>query len=339
MNKILTIVVPTYNAERFLEDNLRSFCISYVLDEIEILIINDGSTDRSLEIAEKYVNLYPETFRVITKENGGHGSGINSGIKYATGKYFKVVDADDWIDEIPFRNLIHALKETDADIVYSGFLWAKEKHCGKQEMFDLKPEMKEPFSNVEYNRVYNFNDIADRLYIKMHSMTIKTGILRDNKITIDEHCYYVDSEYIIYPIPYVNTISFIKDYVYFYRIGRTGQSVSVDKLKRNEENYNRVISSLLQFYHQLGNSIPCTLEKKKYVARIIARVYAGKIKIMLLKSISAENQRELAILDRKLKKECPDVFYANINSAIKLLRFVRYRFYRPLAIMARIIYR
>lgn len=93
MGKILTVVVPTYNAEKYLRDNLESFKIPELMEDLEILIVNDGSTDHSLEIAEEYVRQYPDTYRVITKENGGHGSGINCGIANARGTYFKVVDA------------------------------------------------------------------------------------------------------------------------------------------------------------------------------------------------------------------------------------------------------
>ena len=102
MEKILTVVVPTYNAEKYLRDNLESFEIPELMQDIEILIVNDGSTDHSLEIVREYAERYPDTYRVITKENGGHGSGINCGIECALGTYFKVVDADDWVGKEAF---------------------------------------------------------------------------------------------------------------------------------------------------------------------------------------------------------------------------------------------
>jgi len=117
MGKILTVVVPTYNAEKYLRDNLESFKIPELMEDLEILIVNDGSTDHSLEIAEEYVRQYPDTYRVITKENGGHGSGINCGIANARGTYFKVVDADDWVGEKAFCDLVRTLKTSNADVV------------------------------------------------------------------------------------------------------------------------------------------------------------------------------------------------------------------------------
>lgn len=127
MEKILTVVVPTYNAEKYLRDNLESFEIPELMQDIEILIVNDGSTDHSLDIAEEYIKRYPETYRVITKENGGHGSGINCGIEHAQGTYFKVVDADDWVEKEAFVSLVKALKASGADVVYSGFLWTYDR--------------------------------------------------------------------------------------------------------------------------------------------------------------------------------------------------------------------
>ena len=99
VEKILTITVPSYNVEKFLENTLDSFVDERVLDAIEVLVVDDGSKDRTAEIGKGYEAKYPGTFRVISKENGGHGSTINRGIKEARGKYFKVVDGDDWVDK------------------------------------------------------------------------------------------------------------------------------------------------------------------------------------------------------------------------------------------------
>ena len=110
MKKILTVAVPAYNAEKYLRDNLESFCIDGILPYLDILVINDGSSDHTAAIAQEYVERYPDSYRMITKENGGHGSGINLGIREARGIYFKVVDADDWVERIAFCRLIETLR-------------------------------------------------------------------------------------------------------------------------------------------------------------------------------------------------------------------------------------
>ena len=122
LKKILTIIVPTYNAEKYLKDNLETFCIPELLSDLEVIIVNDGSTDGSANIAEEFVKYYPNTFKLITKENGGHGSGINIGVLNASGKYFKVVDADDWVEREAFIKLVNTLRKSDSDIIASGFI-------------------------------------------------------------------------------------------------------------------------------------------------------------------------------------------------------------------------
>ncbi len=335
MNKILTIIVPTYNAEKYLRRTLESFLIETILEEIEVLVINDGSTDNSLAVAMEYASRHPDSYHVITKENGGHGSGINCGIENATGFYFKVVDADDWVDSAAFCRLVETLKQKNADIIYSGFLWAFDEGQGDTSLFHTKAEIGEPFKNVVYGKLYQFDEVANALYIKMHNMTIRTDLLRKCQQRIDEHCYYVDMEYITYPIPYVQTICFIKEYVYMYRIGRQSQSVGIEKMQQNECDYNRVIHSLLNFYNQLDEEIPCTAAKKHYIARMIARVIAGKIKILLSFPRSKEKKQELVKFDRKIKKEYPEIYDGNVNGAVSILRKSWYFTYDVMSILVR----
>lgn len=338
MEKVLTVVVPAYNAQNFLRKNLDSFCSIPILPDIEILIIDDGSTDNTRYIAEEYANKYPNSFLVISKANGGHGSGINAGIQNAHGRYFKVVDADDWVDTKAFESLVQALKTSHADVVYSGFLWAFETKVKEKSHYRMKAEIKKPFNGVLYNHLYEFDNIADRLYMKMHNMTIRTDILRSSNIRIDEHCYYVDLEFITYPIPYIHTISFLRDTVYYYRIGTHGQSVNLKKMQSNEENYNKVLESLLSFYSKLGITCSCTEKKKSYIASIIARAVSGKIKIMLSFPKIYNKKQQLEDFDAYLKKNYPDIYYSNLNPAVALLRKSHYHLFSMASLGVKIIY-
>ena len=182
-NKILSITVPAYKVEDYLKQCLDSFLAEDILDDLEILVIDDGSPDQSKLIAETYQAKFPHSFRLISKENGGHGSAVNRGIAEASGKYFKVVDGDDWVDSQALANLVRWLKQTDSDLVVSNYLWVYEK-TGQ-----TRPEMKEPFAGVQYYTKYRFEEICSKLYIKMHAMTIKTSILKQNHICLDEGCY------------------------------------------------------------------------------------------------------------------------------------------------------
>lgn len=323
-DKVLSVIVPTYNSEKYLRTNLDSFCIDEIKDLIEVLIINDGSTDSSLSIAKEYEEKYPNTYKVISKDNGGHGSGINYGIKYSQGKYFKVVDSDDWVDRDGIIGLVNVLRDTDADIVYSNFLWAIDNGTENIKSFKLKAEFEEPFSGVVYGKKYRFDSIADRTYIKMHNMTIKTDILKLNNIVIDEHLYYVDSEYILYPIPYVDTIIFISDLVYYYRIGRAGQSVGVDKMKIYESHYDKVLKSLCSFYKGLDDKTLCSEAKKKYIAGVIARIVAGRLKVALSFPLKANKKKSVVEFESLLKANNRDIYDANINLAVNILRRTNY---------------
>lgn len=330
MSKILTVVVPAYNAEKYLKNNLESFCVKEVLEDIEVLIINDGSTDQSISIAQEFVERYPNTFRVITKENGGHGSGINYGIRYAKGRYFKIIDADDWVLKGPFIKLVRALKTYEADIISSGFLWVYDNGKDDSDAFKAKAEINKPFTDVVYNKIYSFDEVSNKIYIKMHNMTIRTSIFREHDISIDEHCYYVDTEYITYPIPYVETICFVEGYVYMYRIGHNGQSINIEKMQKSESDYEHVVETLIRFYQKLGKQIPCSRAKKDYVAGIIARVVAGRIKIALSFPASNQRKKKLETFDRNLKTICPDIYYKNMNWAVRALRKSNYFIY-PIA--------
>lgn len=379
MRKVLTVVVPAYNAQAYLKKNLDSFCIAGIPEDMEVLVINDGSTDRTGEIAEKYAARYPGRIHVFHKENGGHGSGINSGLSHASGLYFKIVDADDWVDPEAFKKLLAILrkqasvlaadeagcqearargtvskgmdsvpgntgpgtaypKRSTADIVYSGFQWAVQQNDDPNH-FRYKSSGHSPFRGVEYGRNYCFGEVADRLYIRMHNMTVRTAILREHQICLDEKCFYVDAEYITYPIPWVKTICFVDANVYRYRIGRIGQSVDIRQMRRNEKDYEKVMASLLRFYGKLGGEIPCAPISKAYVCRILSKYMAGKMKVILSYPASKKKKIQMVELDRRLKEHYPEIYAGNKNLAISILRRSRYLTYRLVSLLVRWRYR
>ena len=169
----------------------------------------------------------------------------------------------------------------------------------------------------------------------MHNMTIRTAILQEHNILLDEKCFYVDLEYITYPIPWVKTVCFTDTNVYRYRIGRSGQSVEIGQMRKNERDYDRVAASLAAFYQKLEDIIPCSLAKRKYICNIISKYMAGKIKILLSYPASARRKKEIILFDRKLKERYPDIYNANGNPAITILRKSRYLTYFPVSIMVR----
>lgn len=337
-NKLLTIVVPSYNASKYLDCNLRSFLIPSVPKNLEVIVVDDGSTDDTAQIADAYHEKYPETIRVIHKENGGHGSGINAGLRAATGKYFKVVDADDWVDHEALEKLLryiesfhcayadHADSTLIPDVIYNNYYWRLTDETKVPDDYERKAEFTEPFSGVEYHKVYDFESVADQCYVKMHNMTVRTALLRENHIHIDEHHYYVDMEYILYPMPFVQTIAFLPDYLYQYQIGRSGQSMDPSKLRKNAAQYDFVLESILNYYDSCCRIMPQP-NKKKYIDHLIARFYAGRVKILLSMDEHGNRKKELLEMEERLKRDFTAIYKANINPAIKALRISRYSVY------------
>lgn len=309
--KVLSVVVPMYNVEAYIAQCLDSFAVPEVLDQVEILVIDDGGTDGSAAIAQTYEEKYPGSYRVIHKENGGHGSTINKGIETASGKYFRVVDGDDWVDREGFIHLVRHLENTDADMVLSNYYWVDEA-SGKR-----KAEVEEICPGMEYGPVYPLEDVAGHIFMKMHSITYKTSVIRSQPERLDEHCYYVDTEYMLFPLPYVKTVSAIPDFVYQYRIGIPGQSMSVGKMQKQCSQHELVLERLLRFYRQhKGEACGVILEQT------LARIATSQYKIYLM--FPDSHKEHLVRLEKRLKGEYPEIYQFVKNPAIKLLRKTGY---------------
>lgn len=248
MSKILSITIPSYNVENTLETTLDSLICPEIIDDIEIIIVNDGSKDNTLEIATKYQTKYKESIIIIDKENGGHGSTINAGLKIATGKYFKVIDGDDWVDSNALVSFVYELKNLNVDIIFNPYTKVYTD-SSKNETVNVK--------GVYRNTVLNINDVINQIgdYYQMHSLTFKTNIIK-NKFMIDEHCFYVDQEYILFSLPFVSTIVFLDDNVYQYRLGNIDQSVSVKSLQKNRNMHKHVVLNLSEMYQRDNSSYP-----------------------------------------------------------------------------------
>lgn len=324
-DKILTITIPSYNVEAYLEDCLESFVNSEVMDDIEVLIVNDGSSDRTEEIARRYESKYPNTYRLINKENGGHGSTINTGAAEAKGKYFKVVDGDDWVDTRSFIRLVKVLKEIDADIVASNYTWIN--HTTKMP----EERQEHPFEKIEYNRMYNFEEIVGKTIIDMHATTVKTELYRKAGEQIDEHTFYVDVEFIAFPIPYVQTVYFIEDHVYQYRLGLPGQSMSIQKMQKNLKNHLKVLMRLNQYCNKIEQFAPeANLE---YIRELTATILTSQMKIYISFPLKNGMRKKAMKLDAYFYHKNRAVYDKVRNPAVLLLRKTRYAAF-PLAVLA-----
>lgn len=298
MQKVLTITIPSYNVEKYLKQTLESFVNQYVLEEIEVLIVDDGSTDNTAAIGKAYEEKYPGSFRVISKENGGHGSTINRGIQEAKGTYFKVVDGDDWVDADGFAKLIEALKTCTAEYVVTNY-YEVDDGTGT-----LTPRTYREFLRQD---IWDFEDAAKVKQIGMHPLVIRTDILQDNQIRLDEHCFYVDVEYILYPVPFVNTVQYLDIFVYMYRLAVVTQSVSLQGYQKHMQNHIDVIMHLTEFYEKYRkNGIP---EKVEYIGKRIAQMIGDQITIFMSFSETDKTVKQKFIaFDRELNEKSQDIY-------------------------------
>jgi len=324
--KILTVVVPAYNIQDFLPHCLESFIGAGVPRDLEVIVVNDGSTDGTEAAALRFEKRFPDCFRVISKENGGHGSGINTGIKHARGKYFKVVDGDDWVEPQHFIRYLKLLRTVDADMIAADFC------CVSAETLETTERRSPIIDNSSIEGCHRFDKVSDHLLVRMHSVTFRTSILQEHNIVIDENRFYVDMEYILYPIPYVETVCLTDAPVYMYRLGLGGQSVSLTSLRKNIRNHLDVLSSLLAFLDRLyaEGASPAVL---RYVERCIAEPVAMQHQIYLSFPFGSGMRQKMMELDAMLLEKYPNVYHANTNAAVRWLRRSRYLLF-PLATCA-----
>ena len=220
--KLLTFAIPCYNSEAYMEN-----CINSLLpggEDVEILIVNDGSKDRTAEIADAYEKKYPGIVRAIHQENGGHGEAVNAGIRNATGMYFKVVDSDDWVDQDAYAKILAKLKElsggeTTLDMFIANYVYEKEGAKHKKVM---------RYSALPKDQMITWDDCRFHKgqYILMHSVIYRTKLLRECGLELPKHTFYVDNIYVYKPLPNVRNMYYMDVDFYRYYIGREDQSVN-----------------------------------------------------------------------------------------------------------------
>ena len=221
--KLLSIGIPSYNSEKFMRK-----CIESLLpggDEVEIIIVNDGSKDGTAAIADEYAAKYPTIVKAVHQENGGHGEAVNAGLRNATGLYYKVVDSDDWVNEEAYLKILSKIAElvksgNMVDMFISNYVYEKEGKKRKKVM-----QYRTAFPTEQ---VFTWDDVKFLhvgQYILMHSVIYRTQMLKDCGLKLPKHTFYVDNIYVYHPLPYVKKMYYMDVNFYRYYIGREGQSV------------------------------------------------------------------------------------------------------------------
>ena len=232
MNKLLTIVVPVYNTEKYLNKCLSSLVAERYMDLLEILVIIDGSPDDSISIARKYEDKYPSTFIVIEKENGGHGSCCNIGLKRAQGKYIRFLDSDDWFDEDDYVPYLELLTRVDADLIQTNLV-RDYLSTGKSVKSDLYRQLSGRLIDAA-----EFDFTQFKYFLTIHNSTFKTEVLRKSGIVFTEKAPYDDTVLYLKPLAYIQTLYCSDLCVYHYLLDRPGQSVGSYNDKKVSAQFN-----------------------------------------------------------------------------------------------------
>ncbi len=328
MNKVLTISIAAYNVEKFIENALESLLIDE-MEEIEVLVQDDGGNDKTGEIVKKYEKKYPNIVKLVHKENGGYGSTINSSIKLAKGKYFKQLDGDDWFEKDNLKKIIKILKNTNTDVVFTPYIEYYEKN--------KKTKLIDGFSN-DYNGEYNTDDVLLKIprYLNMYTITYKTEILKEHNIRLLENCFYTDTEYAIYPMAYCNTIYITHIPIYMYRIGRIGQSIGLDSRIKYYEDHIKVSKRLVSFFNKIKKSL--TPNKVQYLQKYIGYMVAGSIgNFLILLPCNKENLQKIKDFENYIYDNNKELYFdiEKKSRLIKLLRKTNYKLYRILSFYKR----
>lgn len=244
--KLLSIAIPCYNSESYMRRAVESLLPGG--DEVEIIIVNDGSKDGTSRIAHEYEEQYPDIVRAVDKENGGHGDAVNTGLSHATGKYFKVVDSDDWVDKSSYEKILKTLRKFDknkqeVDLIVANYVYEKVGVRNKKVI---------NYRNVfPTGEIFKWSD-AGRFhisqYILMHSVIYRTQLLRDIGLKLPKHTFYVDNIYVYYPLPHVKTLYYLDVNFYRYFIGRDDQSVNEKVMIKRIDQQLYVNKSMIDMY-------------------------------------------------------------------------------------------
>lgn len=314
MNKILSIIIPTYNAEKFLDKGLSSFLIckdtdgetaqkNYLaakdgrfeeidadmdmLGKLEVIVVNDGTPDNSVAVAQKFVDWYPDTFQIVNKENGGHGSAINTGVEHVTGKYFKVVDADDWVDTVALKNFINFLEQTEVDAIIQSFRY-----------YDISKDEYRPadVKVPDFDKEYDLKDVVDMwddVYdgLSFHGVAYRTDFYRTLDYKLVEHVFYEDQQYATVPFSFAKSIRFVKEELYIYRVGDVNQSVSAASQVKRLPDLDKVIFAVLQTEKEFKN-MPAG--GKEHFIRKTSGIITSYYQIALIKNTDRKTGRATA---------------------------------------------
>lgn len=241
--KLLSVAIPCYNSAAYMSHAIETLLTGG--DDMEIIIVNDGSKDETSKIAQEYATKYPHIIKAINQENGGHGEAVNTGLLHSSGLYFKVVDSDDWVDEAALQKVLERLRELlkdgqTIDLFIANYVYERPS-LNKRKVMNYKTAMPE-------NEIFTWDDIKffkQSQYIIMHAAIYRTKLLKDCGLKLPKHTFYVDNIFVYQPLPHVKTMYYMDVNLYRYFIGREDQSVNEKNMIKRIDQQIRITKIMI----------------------------------------------------------------------------------------------
>ena len=300
--KLLTVAIPCYNSQEYMKHAIESVLVGG--EDIEILIVNDGSKDDTAKIADEFEVAYPGIVRAIHQENGGHGEAVNAGLRNAKGLYYKVLDSDDWLDQDSLLRVMNKLRQMVkegkmVDMFLANYVYEKpSEHKHKVIRYEgVFPE----------NQIFGWSDIKRfkiSQNILMHSVIYRTQMLHDCGLELPKHTFYVDNIFVYVPLPNVKTMYYMDVNLYRYYIGREDQSVNEDVMISRIDQQIKVNKIMIDAYDltKIRNK-----KLKDYMVKYLAMMMTVS-SIFLIKEGSEESLTKRAELWSYLKDASKGMF-------------------------------
>ena len=300
--KLLTVAIPCYNSQDYMEHAVETALVGG--EDVEIILVNDGSSDKTAEIADRLQKEHPTIVRAIHQENGGHGAAVNTGLANASGLYYKVLDSDDWFDRGAFLKILDVLRSfvedgSGVDMLLANYVYEKPSlHKHKVIRYDgVFPE----------NQVFTWNDVKRfkiSQNILMHSVIYRTKMLRDCQLELPRHTFYVDNIFVYNPLPFVKKMYYVNADLYRYFIGRDDQSVNEKVMIKRIDQQIRVNKLMVNAYINCKST---NKHLKKYMFSYLD-IITTISSIMLIRANTEESLQKKKELLEYIKTEDKQVY-------------------------------
>lgn len=313
--KILSVVVCAYNMEKYIERALKSCIIDQKMEQLEVLIMNDGSTDRTALIAQKYCEKYPKTFVLINKENGGWGTNINKAVEIATGKYFKILDADDWFETDVLLELMNKLEKSEVDMILTHH----------QEGMPKKMKVSKHNWGKYHGMVVSQNDVDVPLVMSIWDVAFRTQVVREQHINLPAKTFYTDVMFSLQCMFGVKKVYFYDKILYNYYFGRADQSVSIVNQKKHSKEAVYVVKESIDRYIRKKNKYGSS----KFALQRLTNTYNEGIFRRFVRISDDKHiqcKKVIQDMDMMIKEKLPELYIeSNRSKIVKILRITNYR--------------